>query len=269
MSFKIGFAVNPEGKSPPTVNHPARVAEPRPCLAEVCFPDYERTYTYYNDRYDLQVGDQVFVEGKLEGVRGRVVGVNYTFKIKLADYKRVIHRADTRVEGTLTMADNHFITVDPETLSFEQVQGWLMPPPEPAEVVVGSGGDDPFPLDVLAESGIPQEIAARGHEYYLQGRVACLEKIGDRCRALVMGGHTYTVEFTLQDGMVSDLVCDCYCPGRCKHQMAALLQMQESLELALRNGLDTEDYLLAVHQHLFCEMVVRARCSGTLRVSAG
>lgn len=265
MSFKIGFEVEPAGKTPPVTNNPARGAEPRRCLAEVYFSERERSYTYYNDRFDLQVGDLVFVEGKLEGVRGRVVGVNYTFKIKLVDYKRVIHQADTRVRGTLTMADDHFITVDPETLSFEQVQGWLMPPSEPAEVVVGSG-DNPFPLNNLAESGISQESAERGHEYYVRGRVSCIEKIGDRCRALVMGSEIYTVEFTLQNGMVSDLVCDCYCPGRCKHQMAALLQLRESLELAERNGLDTEDYLLAVNQHLFYEMVVCGRRTGTIRI---
>ena len=41
----------------------------------------------------------VYVDGKLEGQRGRVVEVSYTFKIKLSDYKRVIAVVDTNVSG--------------------------------------------------------------------------------------------------------------------------------------------------------------------------
>ncbi len=60
------------------------------------------TLAYYNDRFDLHCGDLVYVDGKLEGKRGRVVDVNYNFRINLADYKRVIGVADTNVSGRFT-----------------------------------------------------------------------------------------------------------------------------------------------------------------------
>ena len=35
------------------------------------------TLPYYNDQFDLHRGDLVFVDGKPEGLRGRVVNVTY------------------------------------------------------------------------------------------------------------------------------------------------------------------------------------------------
>lgn len=56
--------------------------------------------------------DLVYVDGKLEGKRGRVVDVNYNFRINLADYKRVIGVADTNVSGQFTLAGSHVLTFD-------------------------------------------------------------------------------------------------------------------------------------------------------------
>ena len=54
----------------------------RKSVVQVYFPERHASYAYYNDRFDLKCGDIVFVEGKLEGIRGRVTEVNYNFKIK-------------------------------------------------------------------------------------------------------------------------------------------------------------------------------------------
>lgn len=59
--------------------------------------------SYYNDAFDLKCGDIVFVEGKLEGLRGRVVDVAYNFKIKLSDYKKVVSVADTKCAGRVLL----------------------------------------------------------------------------------------------------------------------------------------------------------------------
>lgn len=57
--------------------------------------------TYYNDLFDLHYGDIVYVEGKLEGKRARVNDVNYNFKVKVSDYKKVIALVDTDIKGKL------------------------------------------------------------------------------------------------------------------------------------------------------------------------
>ena len=93
----------------------------RKSVVQVYFPDRDRSYSYYNDQFDLQCGDIVFVEGKLEGVRGRVTEVNYNFKIKLSDYKRVIAVADTNVTGQFYMAGSHFVTFESDMLPSNKV----------------------------------------------------------------------------------------------------------------------------------------------------
>lgn len=96
MAFKMGFHASAEPEPKETVGeikNPAR--PPRRSVVRVFFPTRNFACSYYNDAFDLHCGDIVFVEGKLEGLRGRVVEVSYGFKIKLSDYKRVISKADT------------------------------------------------------------------------------------------------------------------------------------------------------------------------------
>ena len=99
MQFKIGFALSEEKKEETTAPASAPVVPderlPRRSVVRVHFPQRNMTLAYYNDRFDLHRGDLVYVDGKLEGMRGRVVDVNYNFRIDLADYKRVIAVADT------------------------------------------------------------------------------------------------------------------------------------------------------------------------------
>ena len=85
MKFKIGFNAEEKKDTPvqEVYQEEKPEAKPKPSLADIRFPDIYRSYTYYNDRFDLHEGDIVFVDGKLEGVAGRVGAVNYNLKIKL------------------------------------------------------------------------------------------------------------------------------------------------------------------------------------------
>ena len=96
MAFKIGFTADHKRTRCEESVYQARqhTDAPHPSVVQVYFESRDRSWTYYNDRFDLHEGDLVYVEGKLEGVRGRVVEVSYNFRIKLADYKRVIAVAD-------------------------------------------------------------------------------------------------------------------------------------------------------------------------------
>ena len=109
MAFKIGFTADHKRTRCEESVYQARkhTDAPRPSVVQVYFESRDRSWTYYNDRFDLHEGDLVYVEGKLEGVRGRVVEVSYNFRIKLADYKRVIAVADTAVHGEFYVAGSH------------------------------------------------------------------------------------------------------------------------------------------------------------------
>ena len=101
MKFKIGFSGYEEEQQ--TAEQLAEMPgemQPVKSVVQVRFPSQGRSYSYYNDRFDLHVGDIVFVEGKLEGVKGIVTELSRTFKIRLSDYKRVIAVADTVKRST-------------------------------------------------------------------------------------------------------------------------------------------------------------------------
>lgn len=123
MGFKIGFSAGVDNdyddyKVQPELKQPAA---PRKSLVEVFFSGRNMTLTYYNDQFDLHSGDMVYVDGKLEGLLGRVVEVTYNFKIKLSDYKRVIALVDTTVHGQFFMAASHFVTFDRNAIPADKV----------------------------------------------------------------------------------------------------------------------------------------------------
>ena len=91
-------------------------------LVDIFFPDRNLTLTYFNDCFVLNAGDMVYVEGKLEGHLGRVCRVNYAFKIKISDYKRVIQLVDTSVKGDFYLAGSHLITFDRDVIPYSKAR---------------------------------------------------------------------------------------------------------------------------------------------------
>ena len=139
MKFKIGFNVDESDKK--EVNQKVTNFEkptPKKSVVKVFFPHRGMAWSYYNDGFDLHKGDIVYVNGKLEGYRGRVVEVSYNFKIKISDYKKVIAVSDTNVKGQLFMTDSHFIAFDKNVLPFEKVLSWYKAPQKPEDEFVSS-----------------------------------------------------------------------------------------------------------------------------------
>lgn len=233
MKFTInGFLSSQKNARPAfsSLETPPKASAPRRSVVQVRFPGWEKGLAYYNDQFDLKAGDRVYVDGRLEGQLGIVTAVNYNFKIKLSEYKRVIAPVNTDVHGKFYMAGSHFVTFDPNALSPAQAALWFRAPASEEEVYVSGDDDFSFPLDDL-EMGIGGAIAERGRQYHLENRVQYLCLNGAKGYAIVRGGHAYTVEFAYQNGSISKLVCDCFCSYPCKHEFAAMLQLRETLEL--------------------------------------
>ena len=232
MAFKIGFAAEqPQTKTESTYIAPQRTIAPRKSVVQVRFPDRGTTLAYYNDQFDLHCGDIVFVDGKLEGLRGRVVDVNYNFKIKISEYKRVIAAADTEVHGQFHMAGSHFVTFNSAALPSNKVATWYIAPPKEEDEYVSGTDDSSFRLDDLKGFKVSESVADRGHEYYMENKVVYICIDGTSGYAIVKGSSPYEVEFTYSDGEISGLVCSCFCSYNCKHEVAAMLQLRETLEL--------------------------------------
>lgn len=230
MKFKIGFADIFSEKNKKT-DTPLRETQhtPRESVVQVKFPGRYGTLAYYNDRFDLRVGDRVYVDGKLEGQCGQVTEVSYAFKIKLSDYKRVIAVADTSVRGQFFYAGSYLIAFDQDVIPAEKVSAWFRAPAREGEESATGQDDTPFRLDDPQGLKVSPEIANRGYDYYRKGAVVYLSVDHGRGYAIVEGSRPYELEFEYQNGEIGNLTCSCFCSYPCKHEVAAMLQLKEIL----------------------------------------
>ena len=138
MAFKIGgFAAEYQEKKQQEQTQPVQqVVAPKKSVVKVYFIGSGKKLSYYNDQFDVHNGDMVYVEGSMEGQRGRIVEVSYNFKIKLSDYKRVTAVIDTDVHGQCFMAGSHFVTFDPAALPTTKARLWFLPPAKEYEEIV-------------------------------------------------------------------------------------------------------------------------------------
>ncbi len=268
--FSFGFDKKAKDYSTEPLS-PKTEVMPKRSLVDIYFPDRDRTWTYYNDRFDLQKGDIVYVEGKLEGKQGHVVNVGYSFKIKLSDYKRVISVVDTKVSGDFYMAYSHLVTFDRGALPYEKVLPWFKAPRsaegEEEEYVTGGEGDK-FPLDDLSKMSITKEIAERGFNYYDSSRVVYISFDKTHGRAIVKGSETYEIEFEYLDGEICNLICSCYCSGCCKHEYAAMLQLKETLKKINESyASEYHDYFAAIYEGSFLSYAVNGRRTGKISLN--
>ncbi len=271
MKYKIGFtaAISEEDaiESAPVIATP-RSQAPVKSVVQIHFPARNMTLAYYNDKFDLRRGDYVYVDGKLEGLRGRVVDVAYNFKIKLSKYQRVIALVDTEVHGTFHLAGSHFVTFDREALPQRKVRTWYKAPDaEDDEYVIGSSDEDAFALENIKDMKISHEIAERGHEYYMENRVRYISIDGYKGYAIVEGTENYEVEFEYKDGIISKLVCGCFCSYNCKHEFAVMLQLKETLDIIEKNyttEYENSEYFAAVCKGTLFAFAIDGKESGRL-----
>ena len=231
MKFKIGFSGYEEEQQ--TAEQLAEMPgemQPVKSVVQVRFPSQGRSYSYYNDRFDLHVGDIVFVEGKLEGVKGIVTELSRTFKIRLSDYKRVIAVADTEVKGRLYFGGSHLIAFDKDVIPYDKIRAWFLPPESEEEYAVGCD-DESVHIDDPRAFGFRSEIAERGFDYYNRCKVVYISVDGESGRAIVEGSRAYELTFDYFAGEISNLTCGCFCSYHCKHEFAILLQLRETLRM--------------------------------------
>ncbi|MBQ2780234.1 MAG: hypothetical protein IJF42_01575 [Clostridia bacterium] len=236
-------------------------------LVQVYFPADNVTLAYYNDSFKLHKGDIVFVDGKFEGKRGLVTEVNHNFKIRASDYKRVIAVADMQVHGEFFAAGSHFVTFDRDTLPPEKIITWYKAPTKEGDDFISSSDDTAFPLDKLADMNIDPAVAERGYEYYCENRVQYLCVDGTKGYAIVEGRDNYEVEFTLKDGVVSHLLCPCFCHYTCKHEFAAMLQLKDLLQTVTTQYADqyaATNFFAAICADTLLTFIVKPRKAGRL-----
>ena len=265
--FPIGFntSVGTVTENEATVSTDVVLVHPKKSVVQVYFPHKDMAFAYYNDRFDLKVGDLVYVEGHFEGCRGRVTEVSYSFKIKLSEYKRVVGVVDTHVAGDFYFVQSHLVTFDRNVIPFFKVLNWFKPPESEEEYATGNDDATAFPLNDLSKMNVSQLVAERGHTYYQENKVCYIELDDTHGRAIVEGGDPYEIEFDFSAGEISNLTCSCFCGGSCKHQFATMLQLKETLSF-IRDQYEKEynGYFAAISKKVFVGTVVSHKTSGKI-----
>lgn len=271
MKHPIGFCVQskaPEAASPTPAAQPEAAAVPS--VVRVYFPERDRAYSYYNDRFDLHEGDVVYVSGKLAGLLGRVAAVDYNFRIRLADYERVIGAADRNVRGTFYVSGSHMLTLDHGALPCAQVRSWFFPPEAEGEFVVGHGPGPEYALDALEQTHVSSDVAEKGGAYYGENRVVYLSVDGTQGHAIVQGTVPHDLTFTYTGGTVSALTCTCYETGLCQHGAALLLQLRETVDFLREEheeAFAASDRFAAVSKSVFSHFAMNASAGGCITLT--
>ena len=122
-----------------------------------------------------------------------------------------------------------------------------MPPVKPEDEYETGNDDTVITLDKLGDMMVSQVIWERGRDYYIENRVRYICVDAGRGRAIVEGEHAYEVEFDFANGEIRNLVCSCPCGYTCKHEVAAMMQLKETLELIEKHYADLHDgYFAAI-----------------------
>lgn len=256
MKSILGFGIEETEETVKTAPAPAAEQAPVRSLVLVRFIGDGRAFTYYNDLFDLAVGDRVFVSGKLAGKPGIVEKITTKFRINTADYKKVISRTCTSIRGTYEEMIDKMVSYDGCAVTPEGFRSWILPPKhaeddEEEEILTGDGYELSLPnLEEDDEAG--QEALEKAVEYCRSGKVAYISVINGVGKAFIEGSKWYEVDFRLRGDMLTEMYCDCMYPGLCKHLLAAAITIRA---LAKTAGLVTERDFTAIDENRFWSMV--------------
>lgn len=258
MKSVIGFGGQEPVQSEAKPQVVTTSGQPVRSLVSIRFADVEKSYTYYNDRFDLSVGDRVYVSGKMAGRMGMVASVNTRFKIKLSDYEKVVANPHIVFRGDYEQVLDKMVAYHGE-VSAALFRSWVMPPQqEEDEIVMGDGYT--LSLNHLRDcDDVEPAVLKRALTYCEEGRVRYLSLENGVGTAFVEGSKWYEVNFRYDGGEVTDVYCDCPYPGLCKHSLAVVLTLQVLLDHV------REENFAAVDRGFFFGTIVSAGQSVTLR----
>ena len=147
-------------------------------------------------------------------------------------YRREIDTTEVPSVDNFKLLGTHAVTFDRDAIPCSKAMRWLGVSPVAMQ---HTEAGQAFSLHELSKMGATDKITARGRDYKQKNKVAYISLDGTRGTALVAGTEPYIITFAYRDGIVQDISCTCSYPHRCKHEVAAMLQLRETLELIQRD----------------------------------
>jgi hypothetical protein len=230
------------------------VEEPVKSVVTVEF-DNGKEYPYYNDKFNLKVGDIVFVDGKLAGKAGRVVKVTTKFKISLKYYKFVVAKLNLDIHGSFAKVESFMLCKGNNVVPFEQIKSWFVPPvandEDEEEFILGEGYECPI-NDISLGDEIDSEEWHEAIETLVSNNVKFITVNNGIGHAIVKNHKTHIVDFTIADGRIKDIFCDCIKPDFCRHAVAVCLAIDTFIE---ENHIEETDDFSAIDINLFHQII--------------
>ncbi|MBQ9227757.1 MAG: hypothetical protein IJ168_02900 [Eubacterium sp.] len=213
----------------------------KPNVVYVSF-GYGKIYPYLNDRFDLAVGDKVYVDGKLAGQVGEVTEVLTQFKVNLKYYKYVLAKLDFNMEGTYKKFDHFVVGTDVNAVPFDKMLAWIQAPPssddEEDEFIYGDGYtidlatlDKEDDEDEDAEGGISGIVYYDGQELAENGELKFISVMSGVGKAALMHKDKIkTVDFRFDGEKLTELFCTCITPRLCEDMAAVAYVINEAIK---------------------------------------
>ncbi len=270
MKSILGFGVreNPEPTEIEII--PKETQAPVRSLVSVRFIGDGRAFTYYNDKFDLEVGNHVFVSGKLAGKLGVVESVTTKFKIHLEDYQKVIAKAGSAIHGTYESIVNMMVSFDENVMTPEEFRTWILPPAhweddeseekKEDEIIFGDGYELIL-SELESNEDVISPVLDRAIDYCREGNVAYVAVRDGIGTAFIEGTTWYEVNFRLDGDTMTEMYCDCPYPGLCKHLLAVALTVRALVKFG---NLDPEKDFVAIGANRFWNMVAHTTKKVTL-----
>lgn len=236
-------------------------ATPVKSLIKIRFHSHSIELAYYNDHFDLQIGDVVYVSGKKAGEAGVVTSVTTKFRIHTSDYEKVLAKLDLTFHGSFTRVQDKMVCFD-IAIQPDQFASWVTPPvekqkddAEPDEVISGEGYRIDL-NDIGSCEDLTEAIYHRAVDYCAEGNVKYLYLQNGTGVAFVEGNKWYRVDFHYgSDGVITDLFCDCPYSNLCKHEVAVALTLRMLLK---QPQMENATSFIALDRWLFWQLAARA-----------
>lgn len=256
---KNGFSVNTENERIAETTAAAPIVEEAVKSVVTVLFDNGKDYPYYNDKFNLKVGDRVFVDGKLAGKIGTVIKVTTKFKVSTKYYKMVLEKLNPEFHGTFKKAENFMLSKGINIIPFEQMKAWLKAP-----VIVFDNDDESEEEFYIGEGyecsliNIPESEDVEIEEYQnafdelLSDNIKAITVNNGIGQAIVKSNHTHIVDFKMEGDKITDIYCECMTPEFCRHALAVCIAIKTFID---EKHISNEDSFTALNTELFNFMV--------------
>ena len=231
-------------------------------IVKVRFCENPRELMYYNDRFALKVGDIVYVEGEFADTPGHVMAVNIDFKNNPDDYERVLARPDVAVHGIYHPFFPMILSYSEEAVSFQQYLSWVS--------ISGDGNlEEPThsggvvcplnPAAIAASDFISDDVYERSLQYCRDARIEFLSLRGKEGIALFADDFWDVIRFSYEDGLITEIHCDCSGPDFCEHMVCLCMTLNVLLARTRQKHaaeFDKSGCLTALDSDCFCNIAL-------------